>query len=64
MAAAPQNFQPAGAMLGGVLLGVAATLTQTYLGAVYTNVVMFLLLFLMLLVRPNGILGSAFKVSR
>lgn len=55
---------PAGAMLGGVLMGLAATLTQTYLGAVYTNVVMFLILLLMLLVRPNGILGSAFKASR
>jgi branched-chain amino acid transport system permease protein len=55
---------PAGAMLGGLLLGIAATFTQTYIGAVYTNAVMFLLLLLMLLVRPNGILGSAFKVSR
>ncbi len=55
---------PAGAMLGGVLMGVAATLTQTYLGAVYTNMVMFLILLLMLLVRPHGILGSAFRASR
>ncbi|MNR35165.1 High-affinity branched-chain amino acid transport system permease protein LivH [compost metagenome] len=55
---------PAGALLGGLLLGLAATFTQTYVGAVYTNIVMFLLLLLMLLVRPNGILGSAFKVSR
>ncbi|MGO4392299.1 branched-chain amino acid ABC transporter permease [Variovorax sp. M-6] len=55
---------PAGALLGGLLLGIAATFTQTYVGAVYTNIVMFLLLLLMLLVRPNGILGSAFKVSR
>lgn len=55
---------PAGALLGGILLGIASTFTQTYVGAVYTNVVMFLLLLLMLLVRPNGILGSAFKGSR
>ena len=55
---------PAGAMLGGVLLGCSATLTQTYLGAVYTNAVMFLILLVMLLVRPNGILGSAFRPSR
>ncbi len=55
---------PAGAMLGGVLMGVASTLTQTYLGGVYTNMIMFLILLLMLLVRPNGILGSAFRASR
>lgn len=55
---------PAGALLGGILLGLASTFTQTYVGAVYTNVVMFVLLLLMLLVRPHGILGSAFKGSR
>lgn len=55
---------PAGAMLGGVLMGVASTLTQTYLGGVYTNMIMFLILLIMLLVRPNGILGSAFRASR
>ncbi|TXL69916.1 branched-chain amino acid ABC transporter permease [Vineibacter terrae] len=53
-----------GAMLGGLLLGLVSTLTQTYLGAVYTNMVMFLILLFTLLVRPNGILGSAFKASR
>jgi branched-chain amino acid transport system permease protein len=46
------------------LMGVASTLTQTYLGGVYTNMIMFLILLLMLLVRPNGILGSAFRASR
>ena len=55
---------PAGALLGGLLLGLTAILTQTFLGAVYTNVVMFLILLLMLLVRPNGLLGSAFRGSR
>lgn len=55
---------PAGAMLGGVLMGVASTLTQTYLGGVYTNMIMFLILLIMLLVRPHGILGSAFRASR
>lgn len=55
---------PAGALLGGLLLGLTAILTQTFLGAIYTNVVMFLILLLMLLVRPNGLLGSAFRGSR
>ena len=43
---------------------LAAALTQTYVGPVYTNVVMFMILLLMLLIRPNGILGSAFRASR
>ncbi|MGA8411385.1 MAG: branched-chain amino acid ABC transporter permease [Xanthobacteraceae bacterium] len=55
---------PAGALLGGLLLGLTAILTQTFLGAIYTNVVMFVILLLMLLVRPNGLLGSAFRGSR
>ena len=54
---------PAGALLGGLLLGVTAVLTQTYLGPVYTNVVTFLILLVMLLVRPHGILGQAFRAS-
>lgn len=54
---------PAGALLGGVLLGLAAVLTQSYLGSVYTNVVMFVILLAMLLVRPHGILGRAFRAS-
>ncbi len=53
-----------GAMLGGVLLGLVSALTQTYLGGVFTNMVMFLILLGTLLLRPNGILGSAFKASR
>jgi branched-chain amino acid transport system permease protein len=55
---------PSGALVGGLLLGLTAILTQTYLGAVYTNMVMFTILLLMLLVRPNGLLGSAFRGSR
>lgn len=53
-----------GAMLGGLLLGVVSAMTQTYLGGVFTNMVMFLILLATLLLRPNGILGSAFKASR
>ncbi len=55
---------PAGALVGGLLLGLIAVLTQTFLGAIYTNVIMFLILLLMLLVRPNGLLGTAFRGSR
>jgi branched-chain amino acid transport system permease protein len=55
---------PLGALVGGLLLGLTAVLTQTFLGAIYTNVVMFVILLLMLLVRPNGLLGTAFRASR
>jgi branched-chain amino acid transport system permease protein len=55
---------PSGALVGGLLLGLTAILTQTFLGAIYTNMVMFLILLLMLLVRPNGLLGAAFRGNR
>jgi branched-chain amino acid transport system permease protein len=55
---------PAGALIGGLLLGLANTLTAQYVGPAFPNVTMFLLLVLMLLVRPNGLLGNAFSASR
>ena len=55
---------PAGAMIGGLLLGVVSTLTAQYVGPAFPNATMFLLLVLMLLVRPNGLLGNAFSASR
>ncbi len=55
---------PAGAILGGLLLGVISTLTSQYIGASFPNAATFLVLVLMLLVRPNGLLGNAFSASR
>ena len=55
---------PAGALIGGLLLGVANTLTAQYIGPSFPNVTMFLLLVVLLLVRPTGILGNAFSPSR
>jgi branched-chain amino acid transport system permease protein len=55
---------PAGALLGGLLLGLVNTLTAQYIGPSFPNVTMFLLLVLLLLVRPNGLLGNAFSASR
>jgi branched-chain amino acid transport system permease protein len=55
---------PAGALLGGLLLGLVSTLTAQYIGPAFPNVTMFLLLVLLLLVRPNGLLGNAFAPSR
>jgi branched-chain amino acid transport system permease protein len=55
---------PAGAILGGLLLGVISTMTSQYLGPAFPNAAMFLILVVMLLVRPNGLLGNAFSASR
>ncbi|HQT78644.1 MAG: hypothetical protein B7Z80_12730 [Rhodospirillales bacterium 20-64-7] len=55
---------PAGALIGGLLLGIVSTLTAQYIGPAFPNVTMFLLLVIMLLVRPNGLLGNAFAASR
>jgi branched-chain amino acid transport system permease protein len=55
---------PAGAILGGLLLGVISTMTSQYAGPAFPNAAMFLILVIMLLVRPNGLLGNAFSTSR
>lgn len=55
---------PAGALLGGLLLGLISTLTSQFIGPAFPNATMFLILVLMLLVRPAGLLGNAFAGSR
>ncbi len=55
---------PAGAIIGGLLLGVISTMTSQYAGPAFPNAAMFLILVIMLLVRPNGLLGNAFSASR
>ncbi|MCL6269240.1 high-affinity branched-chain amino acid ABC transporter permease LivH [Sansalvadorimonas sp. 2012CJ34-2] len=47
-----------GAMLGGLLLGIAESFTSGYLSSEYKDVVAFGLLILILLFRPSGILGK------
>ncbi|MDR1968032.1 MAG: high-affinity branched-chain amino acid ABC transporter permease LivH [Burkholderiaceae bacterium] len=46
-----------GAMLGGMLLGLAETFASGYMPAEYKDMVAFGLLILVLLVRPTGLLG-------
>jgi len=53
-----------GALLGGLLLGVIGTLTTHFIGAAYPNAMVFLVLVLMLLIRPAGLLGNALGASR
>jgi len=46
-----------GALVGGLVLGLAESVTATYLGPTYPNAISFALLVLILIVRPTGILG-------
>ena len=47
-----------GAMLGGVLLGVAETFAAAYISSEYKDIVAFGLLVLILVFRPTGLLGK------
>jgi len=47
-----------GAMLGGVLLGLAETFAAGYISSQYKDIVAFALLVLILLFRPTGLLGK------
>ncbi|MFT0548220.1 high-affinity branched-chain amino acid ABC transporter permease LivH [Allopusillimonas ginsengisoli] len=47
-----------GAMLGGVLLGLAETFAAAYISSQYKDIVAFGLLVLILLFRPSGLLGK------
>ena len=47
-----------GAMVGGVLLGVVETLVKAYVSSQYADAISYLILILMLLVKPSGLLGK------
>ena len=48
-----------GAMLGGYLLGLVETVTNVYISTGWSNLFIFSILVLFMLVRPSGILGKA-----
>ncbi len=47
-----------GAMLGGILLGIIETMTKAYLSTQFSDAIVFLVLILVLLVKPAGLLGK------
>lgn len=47
-----------GALLGGLILGVLETFVSTYVSSVMRDIFSFGLLVLLLIVKPNGLLGS------
>jgi branched-chain amino acid transport system permease protein len=48
-----------GAMLGGLLIGVAESMITGYISSTYTNLLVFALLIVVMLMRPSGLLGRA-----
>ncbi|MDR0389571.1 MAG: branched-chain amino acid ABC transporter permease [Spirochaetaceae bacterium] len=52
-----------GAMLGGVILGTAETMTKGFLSSQYADAISFSILIIILLVKPAGILGKKVRVK-
>ena len=48
-----------GAVLGGLLIGVAESFITGYITSTYTNLLVFALLIAVMLIRPSGLLGQA-----
>jgi branched-chain amino acid transport system permease protein len=48
-----------GAMLGGLLLGLFESLTQGYISGRLSDLIVFAILIVMMIVRPTGLLGKA-----
>ncbi len=48
-----------GALIGGLIMGVAETLVAGYLSSTYRNALAFIILIVILLVKPTGILGKS-----
>jgi branched-chain amino acid transport system permease protein len=47
-----------GSVMGGLMLGVAESLTAYYVGAEWSPTIAFILLILILVVKPEGLLGT------
>jgi len=47
-----------GAMLGGILLGIIETFTKAFLASEFSDAIVFLVLIMVLLVKPAGLLGK------
>ena len=48
-----------GAMLGGLLIGIAESMVTGYISSTFTNLIVFAVLIVVMLVRPSGLLGQA-----
>jgi branched-chain amino acid transport system permease protein len=50
-----------GAMVGGYLIGVIETMVSAYGGSMYKDAVVYLILIIILIVKPSGIFGKNTK---
>jgi branched-chain amino acid transport system permease protein len=50
-----------GAIIGALLLGVAETLTTTYVGPEWATAVPYVVIFVVLLLRPQGLMGARLR---
>lgn len=50
-----------GAMFGGILMGLIETLTKAYVPGNYSDAIVFLVLIVILLVKPAGLLGKVIR---
>ena len=48
-----------GAMVGGLMIGLAQTLTAGFLSSTFQDIIVFAILIVFMLVRPTGLLGTA-----
>src|SRR6478736_2259501 len=48
-----------GAMLGGLLIGLAESFISGYISSTYTNLIVFGILIVVMILRPQGLLGRA-----
>jgi branched-chain amino acid transport system permease protein len=53
-----------GALLGGLLLGLIENYGQIFFGSQWRDVIAFVLLVLVLMIRPTGILGESLGKAR
>jgi len=53
-----------GAVLGAYIIGMTRAMSDLYIGAEWTRVVIFALLIIMLVFRPGGILGSTRTIEK
>ncbi len=50
-----------GAVLGGFIIGISETLTKTYISTQWADALVFVILIIVLLVKPSGMLGKNVK---
>jgi branched-chain amino acid transport system permease protein len=50
-----------GAILGALLLGIGETMTTTYIGPEWATAVPFVVIFVVLLLRPQGLMGARLR---